>query len=539
MIPIKLTLSGFLSYLQPVELDFSEFDVACISGSNGAGKSSLLDSITWVLFGKARHRDDNLLINSHAAAAEVTLEFEYEGNRYRVSRSKSREKPVRLEFQIYDQNWKTITESTLRETEASINKTLRMDYDTFTNASFFLQGKADQFSQQKPGDRKKILGNILGLEIWENYREVAVEKRRKKEIELSAINHTLAEIDAELSEEGQRVERLAKLQESLSQANALRISKEKLVENIRKRHQMVAEQQRMTKILEDRVKESQGSLQKTQALLKSRDAERLDYEQKIASAPQIEDAYHKWLSSRNELEKWEKLAGISRKYQPLQSDLKNTIEKEQSRLEQEQLTLQDREKLVSELEKNLPDIQANMDSLEKDISAAKKEIARKSLLEEQIRSLQDDRARLIAENTRLKSEMSEVKEHIDQLQAVDSAECPLCGQELNAADRQSLLESLQREGKEKGDQFRKNLDAVNQADENIRQAGNSIKAIDQLDIITQQKQRQFDQLDSRKKDLGFANPALENNRPGPLEGNWGTPGKGRFRHRGAPSIGRN
>ncbi len=186
MIPIKLTISGFLSYLQPVELDFSEFDVACISGSNGAGKSSLLDAITWVLFGRARHRDDSLLINSHAATAEVTLEFEYEGNRYRISRSKSREKPLRLEFQIFDQNWKTITESTLRETEASINKTLRMDYDTFINASFFLQGKADLFAQQKPGDRKKILSNILGLEIWENYREFAVEKRRMKELELSS-----------------------------------------------------------------------------------------------------------------------------------------------------------------------------------------------------------------------------------------------------------------------------------------------------------------------------------------------------------------
>ncbi len=319
----------------------------------------------------------------------------------------------------------------------------------------------------------------------------------------AAINRTLDDIDTELSEEGERVQRLAQLEESLSQANALRKSKEKLVENIRKRHQMVSEQQRMTKMLGDRVKQSQESLQRTQERLKSRETERLDYEQKIASAPQIEDAYLKWLSSRNELEKWEKLAESSRKYQPLQSALKITIEKEQSRLDQELQNLRDREKLVSELEKNLPEIQAKMDGLDIDISAAKNEIARKSLLEEQIRSHQDDRAKLIAENTRLKSEMGEVKERIDHLQAVDSAECPLCGQELNADDRQSLLESLQRDGKEKGDQFRKNLDAVNQADENIKEAGTSIKAIDQLDVITQQKQRLLDQLNDQKKNLDF------------------------------------
>ena len=52
MIPQRLQLSGFLSYLDPVEVDFTRFDLACISGANGAGKSSLLDAITWALFGQ-------------------------------------------------------------------------------------------------------------------------------------------------------------------------------------------------------------------------------------------------------------------------------------------------------------------------------------------------------------------------------------------------------------------------------------------------------------------------------------------------------
>lgn len=57
MIPLKLALSGFLSYQEAVEIDFTAFDLACISGPNGAGKSSLLDAITWALFGQARRRD--------------------------------------------------------------------------------------------------------------------------------------------------------------------------------------------------------------------------------------------------------------------------------------------------------------------------------------------------------------------------------------------------------------------------------------------------------------------------------------------------
>jgi exonuclease SbcC len=99
MIPLQLSLSGFLSYRDPVILDFTSFELACISGSNGAGKSSLLDAITWALFGQARKRDDSV-INAQSNAAEVSLTFAYEGNIYRVQRAKPRDKTALLEFHI-------------------------------------------------------------------------------------------------------------------------------------------------------------------------------------------------------------------------------------------------------------------------------------------------------------------------------------------------------------------------------------------------------------------------------------------------------
>ena len=91
MIPLRLKLSGFLSYRDPVEVDFSGFDLACISGQNGAGKSSLLDAMTWALFGQARKRDESV-INLQSAAAEVAFTFGYENNQYRVIRSLARGK---------------------------------------------------------------------------------------------------------------------------------------------------------------------------------------------------------------------------------------------------------------------------------------------------------------------------------------------------------------------------------------------------------------------------------------------------------------
>ncbi|HLF74647.1 MAG TPA: SMC family ATPase, partial [Anaerolineales bacterium] len=180
MIPVTLRIAGFLSYRDPVELDFSAFDLACISGANGAGKSSLLDAITWALFGEARGRSSEV-INLHPSvkAAEVVLIFGHEENTYRVQRSLPRNKTTMLEFHVRNNDgWRPLTEKTTRDTQARIEQILRLDYDTFVNASFFLQGKADQFTQQNAARRKEVLSNILGLEIWENYKIRTAEKRK-------------------------------------------------------------------------------------------------------------------------------------------------------------------------------------------------------------------------------------------------------------------------------------------------------------------------------------------------------------------------
>src|SRR4030042_157231 len=187
MIPIRLRIIGFLSYKEPTEIDFTSIELACISGRNGAVKSALLDALTWSLFGQARKRDESI-INSGSDFAEVTYTFEYEGNEYRVQRTMARGKSSQLDFMTrsflpehpYQGNlqeasqigsgWKSLTERTSRETQARIEEILRLDFDTFVNASFFIQGKADQFTQQSAGRRKAILSNVLGLEIWESYQ---------------------------------------------------------------------------------------------------------------------------------------------------------------------------------------------------------------------------------------------------------------------------------------------------------------------------------------------------------------------------------
>src|SRR5512141_2965792 len=253
MIPIHLRISGFLSYREAVELDFTTFDLACISGANGAGKSSLLDAITWSLFGEARGKSSDVIhLHQEVKAAEVALTFKHEENTYRVQRTLPRNKNTLLEFQVRTQNgWKPLTENTTRETQARIEQTLRLDFDTIVNASFFLQGKADQFTQQNAGRRKEVLSNILGLEMWEEYKNRTAEKRKTIEREVDEIDGRVREIDAELAEEDLRKARLAELETSLQQLATARTAQESILENIKRNAALVEEQRKMTAMLFD------------------------------------------------------------------------------------------------------------------------------------------------------------------------------------------------------------------------------------------------------------------------------------------------
>jgi exonuclease SbcC len=254
MIPRQLRISGFLSYRDPVELDFNSFELACISGHNGAGKSSLLDALTWVLFGEARGRGmDVINLNQDVKAAEVSLIFEYEGNVFRVQRTLPRNKSTVLEFQVLDDGrktadegqWKPLTEKTTRDTQARIEQTLRLDYETFINASFFLQGKADQFTQKKASERKAVLGTILGLEVWDEYKERTAERRKLIERDVDEIDGRVAEIETELSEEDVRRSRLAELENILNQLSSTRAVQESALENFRRNAALLNEQRKL------------------------------------------------------------------------------------------------------------------------------------------------------------------------------------------------------------------------------------------------------------------------------------------------------
>ena len=235
-----------------------------------------LNSITWALFGEARGKSSDIInLHSDVKAAEVTITFEHEGNTYRVQRTLPRNKSTILEFQVKSgDDWRPLTEKTTRDTQVRIEQTLRLDYDTFVNASFFLQGKADQFTQQNPGKRKEVLSNILGLEMWEEYKNRSAERRKLIEREVDGIEARISEIDSELAEEDTRKVRLAELESTLTQLTATRTAQEAVLESIKMTVAALEEQRKLVDTLNASLERSRSHLSGLQTRLSAREADR-------------------------------------------------------------------------------------------------------------------------------------------------------------------------------------------------------------------------------------------------------------------------
>ena len=192
MVPVELTLHNFLSYGEtPTVLDFTGFRVACMSGENGHGKSAILDAITYALWGEARkgradRKPDDGLLRLGASEMEVGLTFDLDAGRYRVIR-RYRRRPKssssELDLQVYDevgQRYRSLSAGHVTQTQRRITNLLSMDYDTFINSAFVLQGRSDEFTRKGAGQRKQILAEILGLARYERLEDLARAEFKKK-----------------------------------------------------------------------------------------------------------------------------------------------------------------------------------------------------------------------------------------------------------------------------------------------------------------------------------------------------------------------
>jgi len=451
LIPVKLALKNFLSYGEDVPpLDFTQFHIACLSGNNGQGKSALLDAMTWVVWGEGRKasqekKADNSLLRIGQKDMQVEFVFDLEGDRYRIIRNYSltgKSSRSGLEFQVFNQEdneYISLTGPSIRKTQEKITKILRIDYQTFINSAFILQGRIDEFSRKSARERKEILSEILGLSRYDELANLAKSHLREvnniimtKESRLEYIYQETANLDyykekiKELSESYKEISRKIKTEEAKvgklkEDINILKHKSEQCAELEGRIEQYRQEIVRGQKQIELRKKEIVGCQkiisQKGKVLSDFKDyqkfnAENNEFSRKLQKIRKIEE--EKVLTER----------GIENGRADLEVEVRNKKDRYQDLKIRAEQDIKNKAKVL-ELEKKMKEI--------KSLEGQSEEIRQKgSELKVEINSIKGQIERLEKEN-------KDNQEKLRLLRENPEGECPLCETKLNA-DRKTKIE---------------------------------------------------------------------------------------------------
>ncbi|MCS7224774.1 MAG: SMC family ATPase [Armatimonadetes bacterium] len=310
MVPLRLKMRNFLSYgNNPVEVDLSQVHMVAIVGNNGAGKSALLDAITWALFGTARSNNPHL-IRKGATEMEVTLEFDAYGDGYRVYRrlnqgSKKIQATARLEVRHLGA-WKMVTSKVDAVTD-QIKQILRMDYDTFTNTIFSRQGESDRFMRLGPAQRRDLLAELLGLGTYEDLHTKARDETKAKDNALQANRSEQEQIRKEvasLPEWEKKRSHLASLLEQIKRRMADNESQQKALyeqkAKIEGAKEALAQATKEIQRLDEDRKNSEERLEKEKQTL-------AEWESLLARTEEIEQTYQSYKELDAQIRKLQKL----------------------------------------------------------------------------------------------------------------------------------------------------------------------------------------------------------------------------------------
>ena len=458
MIPMRLSLHNFMCYRETQTLDLQGIHLACLAGDNGHGKSALLDAITWALWGKARSHSDDELVAHGTTDMDVDFEFRLGDASYRVIRKRSlgRTSKGALEFQIRDgEGFRPLTAATQRDTQTRITDTLHLDYDTFINSALLLQGRADEFTIKAPGERKRILADILGLAVYDEYEQRAKDKARECEISQREAAARIQEIDRELVRKPEYVSELESASNELAQLSEETRQADSGLLTLRDRSQALQAQQQQALELGKRIADTEEQLGNLGAQLAKLDDRIAACQVIVGQRDEVASAHSRLVQAR------EQEAALGSKLTQLlemneeRARLEKRVAQARQSLEMDIRVLADRLRELGTQASSLAAYDTELAKVQSELDLLTQRQSRAEELREALRSLSSEAATLNTRNAQLKSDMSAAKDKVELLQQ-PGADCPLCGQDLADAERTRLLNDLSRSGAEQADSYRAN-----------------------------------------------------------------------------------
>jgi len=163
----SIELVDFLSH-SDTKLEFDSGATVFV-GENGAGKSSIIDAITFSLFGEHTRKNNKGLIRRGANQGFARIEFSANGKNYQAIRKIDSKGILTAQF-AEDVNGKLIpiAEGERKQFGESmtkhVEKTLGMDFEKLKIASIVQQGELNSIIKAKPKEFKELLNTIIGID---------------------------------------------------------------------------------------------------------------------------------------------------------------------------------------------------------------------------------------------------------------------------------------------------------------------------------------------------------------------------------------
>ncbi|EGP94169.1 AAA family ATPase [Nitrosarchaeum koreense] len=270
-----IELGDFLSHSQ-TRLEFGN-GVTVFVGQNGAGKSSIIDAITFALFGQHTRKSNKGLIKRGSNQGFAKVEFNINGKQYQAVRKIDNKGGLAAKFsenandeflEIAAGERKQFGESMTQEVE----KTIGLGFEKLKIASIVQQGELNAIIKAKPKEFKELLNAIIGIDkldvaseamktITKNFREKIRDKKGYDDTHIDILLRELQKIMVELEESKPQKEQLVLKQIELQkEVSSLRVKLEIESPKIDKRNQLELRKKELQSYAKEAIQEIQREI---------------------------------------------------------------------------------------------------------------------------------------------------------------------------------------------------------------------------------------------------------------------------------------
>jgi len=203
---------------QETEIIFPE-GLTVFLGRNGSGKSSIIDAITYALYGEhSRGRNPNIVRRGSSSGGRVELEFDHGGSRYYVNRSFDSRGNLQSAILRRDGRLLVAGERRREAVSKAVQEILGLSYDRMRTAVVIQQGELDRIISADPRELKELFDDLMGLtkmekayqnmlEVLKEFEKRIIDEMGRSPREADKVREDLEKLEGEIEsaeEEGEK-----------------------------------------------------------------------------------------------------------------------------------------------------------------------------------------------------------------------------------------------------------------------------------------------------------------------------------------------